>query len=1402
MKDMNNSLASKDKTLKETLKSASSPRTSESRLSSVANGNANDLDHLQAEDEHLMSTVTPTAGDVSKESAESQGEAPPSTMSVGSLVEYLMSGPGRKAAKKLQKENNADRSSMVRSHMVHQVTTAGVHTPPPHLATPPLEVPEEQEPFVPDKATTMDEVVQLAIQNKDKVNRSLEHETQEQRQNDTQQTNLANMEDKNEAHSGDGDKDSSLSVATEKTNDTLQGSGMVSLASQPDESSPTESSVLTSATKIQSRPGSSDRAATSSRPPSSGRVAVPKRPDSKERIVSSSRRPSKDRATSSSRPTSKDRDINSNRSTSKDRKLSSSRPPSKDRTINSSRSTSRDRTIMTSRPTSIERAMSSSRPTSRDRGVNSSRPNSIERSSRSRPPNRPTSRERPPTTRIDKKKTLASVQEGREAATRPSRPTSRSMGSTEPKITIKETSVFQRPENVDHGLPPSGATKQGKSAPVQDKLNQERNVAKLYQRLIKKHVSGNKTGPSKEVASDKGPAMADHASKYRVQSQTPDLRDGSPLQPTREEVSVQQNDTLLVGASLSLNNTSSRPQTPKQGTSSIGDTLAMVAPQEGLDKESDAKQLVVQEAQPSRSLLSSMAEQNFLNSRSQRPESPVPEPKTGEQAELQNKHAASSGHSQEIKPLTALEGANQSTQVTEKSESDSQPESGKQPPTDQSITEDGVAASTTSVKDSGGKVPTLASVPSRAALSGSGENDAAGDPYTALPLIQGEVGTSSSVKTVVPFDPLKLPPHSEHGIIPIESSRGGLLPRVLDQPVPYVSSLRGDVLVKALEESARTNAGDRIHIPPPQVQGVMPYHVAPRGSSLSAVEVPEPTLSTVSLAVSKNTADLGRPMPLRDQGTGGIFDRFTSNASSTSLWHKITPLAVRPSNDAYYREPREYEDYLPREPPRPVLQRRNSLGKINTHDYEEDDDYYYEDDYNDNLRQKRVKESRGAQTVRVKNQQPRHGILKKPEPRPVKKEEPRNTILEKLEEYRNSPPIIIASGIVPKNLESLTSEYQATRGGESQKNGTKNHAPKEKEHFHDRHAETGTSVTAPLLASSGPKQSIGDVFDRLHNNRRLEHAALVSRRPELKQKPKPIPKTKERDTGVASITPRAATEPQRNGGKDVYTRLYQNAAPARKRRDEYGESTRLLDNAAPHAPAPAIPIRHEAHKSSPRASKDVQKLQTRPAEHVINMPLNGSKRVAWPVLGQEPHGNSGDQWPPLHLSGGDSSHRACPALHSDLLPGGVVLGGSLGDPPRLNCQQVHPVLVRASVLNQWGSQPRDVGSQRQLDVQGFNKPHPHHLPPLQAWPRNSRPHHQGPQYTSSPHPSLPYTRSYLPSPQHSWPHHLRPHHPLPMFRPKPHQRAHPSQAISLSRRARIYAQPKRPGILNYCCSVL
>lgn len=67
---------------------------------------------------------------------------------------------------------------------------------------------------------------------------------------------------------------------------------------------------------------------------------------------------------------------------------------------------------------------------------------------------------------------------------------------------------------------------------------------------------------------------------------------------------------------------------------------------------------------------------------------------------------------------------------------------------------------------------------------------------------------------------------------------------------------------------------------------------------------------------------------------------------------------------------------------------------------------------------------------------------------------------------------------------------------------------------------------------------------------------------------------------------------------------------------------------------------------------------------------NGSKWVAGPLLGEESHGGGGDQWPSLHLSSGDSRHRARPALHSDLLPGGVVLGGSLGHPPRLHRQWV------------------------------------------------------------------------------------------------------------------------------------
>lgn len=62
---------------------------------------------------------------------------------------------------------------------------------------------------------------------------------------------------------------------------------------------------------------------------------------------------------------------------------------------------------------------------------------------------------------------------------------------------------------------------------------------------------------------------------------------------------------------------------------------------------------------------------------------------------------------------------------------------------------------------------------------------------------------------------------------------------------------------------------------------------------------------------------------------------------------------------------------------------------------------------------------------------------------------------------------------------------------------------------------------------------------------------------------------------------------------------------------------------------------------------------------------NSSEWVAGPVLGKESHGDSGDQWPPLHLSSGDCCHWPCPALHSDLLPGWMVLGGGLGHPTSL-----------------------------------------------------------------------------------------------------------------------------------------
>lgn len=104
MKDFKGSLASKDKTFRELLKSASSPRTPDgSHTPSVANGSANDHEYLGPDGEHLKGPSATPPADAAMQTPEAvAAEAPPSMMSVGSLVEYLMSGPGRKAAKRLK----------------------------------------------------------------------------------------------------------------------------------------------------------------------------------------------------------------------------------------------------------------------------------------------------------------------------------------------------------------------------------------------------------------------------------------------------------------------------------------------------------------------------------------------------------------------------------------------------------------------------------------------------------------------------------------------------------------------------------------------------------------------------------------------------------------------------------------------------------------------------------------------------------------------------------------------------------------------------------------------------------------------------------------------------------------------------------------------------------------------------------------------------------------------------------------------------------------------------------------------------------------------------------------------------------------------------------------------------
>nr|XP_053643152.1 uncharacterized protein LOC128696100 [Cherax quadricarinatus] len=712
----------------------------------------------------------------------------------------------------------------------------------------------------------------------------------------------------------------------------------------------------------------------------------------------------------------------------------------------------------------------------------------------------------------------------------------------------------------------------------------------------------------------------------------------------------------------------------------------------------------------SRSLVAITAEENFIYATGQSPRSSS---SLSQQVESQPGQSNSSNHSKETQQNTAFDATNGKTdQMNEKLENQS--ESSSQSVADQSIPQDGVAGSTAGVKNSGGK-PTLGgSVLANVAVSGGAEKDDASEPQKSISKVKEDSAKHYSAKSKDSGKALKNP---QHDLNTESNSKDVTVPPVsTGSVVAQSTSLREDVLVEALVESARSNSGDKISIP---ISGntTMPYQAAPRGTSLSSVEVPEGTISTVSLAVSKTESAVSRPLAVRDPTaatTGGIFDRFST---PRSLWQKAQPpLVVKSGGDPYSREPREYEDYLPREPSRPTLKRRGSLSKIDAQDLNDDD---YDDSSLYNWKSK-VKESRGAQTVRMKNQQPRHSILKKTDPRPTqRKDELRPSLKERIhEEYRDSPPIIIASGLVPKNLESLTSEYQAAHAGHNDDGGhgigvsshlstgttghhgavnsghsgtgsnayhgnsghyttgsstynsatygpgggtsysnypsstnypsntsypastnypvstanrmggvpaSRSYTAKERDQFHERYLEPapGGPATTPL-ATSQQKQNIGDVFDRLHSNRRPEHTAVVARKPEIKPKPKSVPpKAPARDGGGSSATTRAAVpesqrrlqqqqqqqlqQQQQAAANDVFSRLYQNA-PSRKRRDEVSESSRLLE-----VPASTL----QPSDTAPTAYKDTGKTSQRPAKDsapapagrhsrsdtVLNMPL-------------------------------------------------------------------------------------------------------------------------------------------------------------------------------------------------------
>ncbi|XP_042886489.1 microtubule-associated protein futsch-like [Penaeus japonicus] len=658
-----------------------------------------------------------------------------------------------------------------------------------------------------------------------------------------------------------------------------------------------------------------------------------------------------------------------------------------------------------------------------------------------------------------------------------------------------------------------------------------------------------------------------------------------------------------------------------------------------------------------RSLIATTAEENYLLVHGQSRRGAIsPSSHTSEAIpDSQGNQSSYKNHSQETWLKNTSNSTNRRADIAG-GDVESQSTRSTRAGVDQSITADGAAGGTTGVKDSGGK--STAGTSSRS-VTGEGRG-VPGDSRRA-PL---GVKTSDDRVVRVEYDTVTNGPGYEVDHLTVPSYGESYARRSLP-------SVREDVLVEALAESARSYSGD-LSRPLRRGEYAMPFPDNPRGTSLSSVEVPEGSINTVSLAVSKNGSHSTRPM--RDHGGGSLFDRF--NTGGGSLWQKSpqgAPLVVKPSGVVYSREPKEYEDYLPRESKRPPLQRRGSLGRIAVHD-----DYY--DAYDDPPRQtwSKPRESRGSQTVRVKNEQPHHSILKKKAPEEKRDARPSH----RAEEHNDVGPIIIASGLVPKNLESYTSEYQAAVARNGNHNGTKGshgsnggHGPsgngngngnghhhtsgngnshyhtsgnngygtgggnsyhtngssrttttsrsypvKERDHFQERYFDHSSSVTAPLIAPQ-PKQSVGDVFDRLHRNVKPEH---TQRKPEIKPKPKPPPpatqKTNTTTTkpppaslttivkdpvdrgsvvGSNTTTTTSASSKGSSGGGDVFTRLYENA-PSRKRPEKPNESSRLLDvpEGAPVTDSAPNPKRN-TNKSTSRSVKQ----GSGKGDAVINMPL-------------------------------------------------------------------------------------------------------------------------------------------------------------------------------------------------------